>query len=42
MDGTHIKEIPELIEKHGVSSFKIFMFYGSHGLHGAQQRSASS
>ena len=35
MDGTHIKEIPELIEKHGVSSFKIFMFYGSHGLHGA-------
>jgi allantoinase len=24
-----------LIEKHGVSSFKIFMFYGSHGLHGA-------
>ncbi len=35
MDSTHIKEIPELIEKHGVSSFKIFMFYGSHGLHGA-------
>ena len=24
-----------LIEIHGVSSFKIFMFYGSHGLHGA-------
>jgi allantoinase len=35
MDSTHIKEIPELIEKFGVSSFKIFMFYGSHGLHGA-------
>ena len=35
MDGAHIKEIPDLIEKHGVSSFKIFMFYGSHGLHGA-------
>jgi len=35
MDGTHIDEIPMLIEKHGVSSFKIFMFYGSHGLHGA-------
>ena len=34
MDATHIAEIPELIEKHGVSSFKIFMFYGSHGLHG--------
>ena len=35
MDATHIKEIPELIEKFGVPSFKIFMFYGSHGLHGA-------
>ena len=34
MDRTHIAEIPELVEKHGVSSFKIFMFYGSHGLHG--------
>ena len=35
MDRKHIEEIPMLIEKHGVSSFKIFMFYGSHGLHGA-------
>jgi allantoinase len=35
MDATHIDEIPELISRHGVSSFKIFMFYGSHGLHGA-------
>ena len=35
MDATHISEIPMLIDKHGVSSFKIFMFYGSHGLHGA-------
>ena len=34
MDGTHISEISYLVEKHGVSSFKIFMFYGSHGLHG--------
>jgi allantoinase len=34
MDSTHIREIPELIERHGVASFKIFMFYGSHGLHG--------
>jgi allantoinase len=34
MDKTHIDEIPMLIEKFGVSSFKIFMFYGSHGLHG--------
>jgi allantoinase len=35
MDATHIREIPALVAKHGVSSFKIFMFYGSHGLHGA-------
>jgi len=35
MDRTHIDEIPMLIERHGVASFKIFMFYGSHGLHGA-------
>jgi len=34
MDSAHIREIPSLIEKHGVASFKIFMFYGSHGLHG--------
>ena len=34
MDRTHISEIENLIEKHGVASFKIFMFYGSHGLHG--------
>jgi allantoinase len=30
----HIDEIPMMIDKHGVASFKIFMFYGSHGLHG--------
>ena len=35
MDAKHIEEIPMLIEKFGVASFKIFMFYGSHGLHGA-------
>jgi allantoinase len=34
MDSTHIEEIPMLIAQHGVASFKIFMFYGSHGLHG--------
>ena len=34
MDPAHIKEIRALIKDHGVSSFKIFMFYGSHGLHG--------
>ena len=30
----HIAEIPSLVRDHGVTSFKIFMFYGSHGLHG--------
>ncbi|HUQ76063.1 MAG TPA: hydantoinase, partial [Burkholderiales bacterium] len=34
MDSTHIREIPELVRNFGVASFKIFMFYGSHGLHG--------
>ncbi|MBB3664770.1 allantoinase [Prauserella sediminis] len=38
MMSQHIDEIPYLVEEHGVTSFKIFMFYGSHGLHG---RSAS-
>ena len=32
--GEHIDEIPSLITDLGVTSFKIFMFYGSHGLHG--------
>ncbi len=31
----HIAEIPELVGKFGVTSFKIFMFYGGFGLHGA-------
>jgi len=30
----HREEVELLIEKYGVTSFKIFMFYGSHGLHG--------
>jgi allantoinase len=30
----HIDEIPDLIADFGVPSFKIFMFYGRHGLHG--------
>ena len=34
MDRAQIGEIEDLIGKHGVCSFKIFMFYGSHGLHG--------
>jgi len=34
MSSQHISEIPYLVEEFGVTSFKIFMFYGSHGLHG--------
>ncbi|MBH8552707.1 amidohydrolase family protein [Nostocaceae cyanobacterium CENA357] len=30
----HIEEIPLLFEQYGISSFKIFMFYGGYGLHG--------
>jgi len=37
LDRTHIGEIDMLIDRHGVTSFKIFMFYGSHGLHGRSQ-----
>ena len=35
MDARQIGEIEMLIERHGVTSFKIFMFYGGYGLHGA-------
>jgi allantoinase len=35
MSKEHIGEIPSLIQDFGVTSFKIFMFYGGHGLHGA-------
>lgn len=35
MDRRQIGEIPILIADHGVTSFKIFMFYGGYGLHGA-------
>jgi allantoinase len=34
MSRGHIEEIPAIVEEFGVTSFKIFMFYGSHGLHG--------
>jgi allantoinase len=34
MMNRHIDEIPSIIDDFGVTSFKIFMFYGSHGLHG--------
>ena len=35
MMARHIDEIPVLVERFGVTSFKIFMFYGGFGLHGA-------
>lgn len=37
----HIDEIPSIIENFGVTSFKIFMFYGSHGLHGRSSDQSS-
>lgn len=30
----HVDELESLVTEHGVTSFKIFMFYGGHGLHG--------
>lgn len=41
MMASHIDEIDDLIIEHGVSSFKIFMFYGSHGLHGRSSDQSS-
>lgn len=35
MDRGQIEEIDLLVEKYGVTSFKIYMFYGGYGLHGA-------
>ncbi len=37
----HIGEIGDLIDIHGVTSFKIFMFYGGHGLHGRSDDQSS-
>lgn len=34
MQRSHIDELDMLVDKFGVTSFKIFMFYGGHGLHG--------
>jgi allantoinase len=34
MDAQHINELEQLITEFGVTSFKIFMFYGGYGLHG--------
>ncbi len=35
VDSRQIAEIPELIARHGITSYKIYMFYGGYGLHGA-------
>jgi allantoinase len=35
MDRGQIGEIDRLVEEFGVTSFKIYMFYGGYGLHGA-------
>ncbi len=37
---SHIGEMDRLATELGVPSFKIFMFYGGHGLHGAADREA--
>jgi allantoinase len=38
--GSHIEEMEDLLTGHGVSSFKIFMFYGGYGLHGKSDKGA--
>ena len=37
MSKSQIAEIPALVKDHGVTSFKVFMFYGSYGLHGRSE-----
>ncbi len=39
---SHREEIDLLIDKYGVTSFKIFMFYGSHGLHGKASKGSQN
>ena len=41
MQASHLDEVESLVVDHGVSSFKIFMFYGSHGLHGRSDDQSS-
>ncbi|WP_110241547.1 dihydroorotase [Nocardioides gilvus] len=41
MSKSQIAEIPALVKDHGVTSFKIFMFYGSYGLHGRSSDQSS-
>lgn len=37
---SHIDEMEDMLKIHGVSSFKIFMFYGGYGLHGKTSKDA--
>ncbi len=41
IESAHIEEIDEIIDEFGVTSFKIYMFYGGHGLHGRSDDQAS-
>lgn len=41
MSKQHLTEIPAIVKDFGVTSFKIFMFYGSHGLHGRSSDQSS-
>ena len=40
ISSSHIDEMESLLTDHGVSSFKIFMFYGGYGLHGKTDKDA--
>ncbi|MDX1690056.1 MAG: amidohydrolase family protein [Acidimicrobiia bacterium] len=41
IEASHVEEISDLVDDHGVTSFKIFMFYGGHGLHGRSDDQAA-
>ncbi|WP_017604937.1 dihydroorotase [Nocardiopsis alkaliphila] len=41
MQSSHLEELDLLVDKFGVTSFKIFMFYGGYGLHGRSDDQAS-
>ena len=41
MMNAHLAELDEIVDVLGVTSFKIFMFYGGHGLHGRSEAQAA-
>jgi len=41
IEHSHIGEMRSALSDHSISSFKIFMFYGGHGLHGASDSQQS-